>query len=254
MDDLSERVAVVTGAASGIGRAVGEAFATEGMRVVLADIDADGLAAACAELEAKGHEVFGVPTDVSSEDDIDRLAVRTDERYGRIDVVHNNAGVVASGLIEEISIDGVEMGPRRRPLERGPWRPHLRPHPQTTRLRAHHQHCVNGRPPSLSGIGPLQRRQVRRGRVVRDPPPRMRTARRWRQRPVPRSCRHPHRRRRTQPPRHHARLHGTDSQPVRPTLGRAAPHARHLTRDRRPGGRRRRPHQPVLDPHPPRLV
>ena len=105
MDDLSERVAVVTGAASGIGRAVAEAFATEGVRVVLADIDADGLAAACAELEAKGHEVFGVPTDVSSEDDIDRLAVRTDERYGRIDVVHNNAGVVASGLIEEISID-----------------------------------------------------------------------------------------------------------------------------------------------------
>ena len=108
MDDLTGRVAVVTGAASGIGRAVAEAFAVEGAHVVLADIDADGLAAACAELAARGHDVFGVPTDVSSEDDIDRLAVRTEEHYGRVDIVHNNAGVVASGLVEEITIDSWE--------------------------------------------------------------------------------------------------------------------------------------------------
>jgi NAD(P)-dependent dehydrogenase (short-subunit alcohol dehydrogenase family) len=104
MEDLSGRVAVVTGAASGIGHAVAAAFAGAGTRVVLADIDTDRLTAACDELAGLGHDVVGVPTDVSSEEDIERLAARTIERFGRVDVVHNNAGVVSSGLVEEISL------------------------------------------------------------------------------------------------------------------------------------------------------
>jgi NAD(P)-dependent dehydrogenase (short-subunit alcohol dehydrogenase family) len=103
MDDLTGRVGVVTGAASGIGRAVSQELALQGMRVVLADIDADGLAAACEELTRDGHDVFAVQTDVSVEDDIGRLAAVTQQRYGRVDVVHNNAGVVTAGLVEEIS-------------------------------------------------------------------------------------------------------------------------------------------------------
>jgi NAD(P)-dependent dehydrogenase (short-subunit alcohol dehydrogenase family) len=104
MEDLSGRVAVVTGAASGIGGAVAAAFADAGTRVVLADVDTEGLTAACDELAGLGHDVVGVPTDVSSEEDIERLAARTIERFGRVDVVHNNAGVVSSGLVEEISL------------------------------------------------------------------------------------------------------------------------------------------------------
>ena len=103
MDDLAGRVAVVTGAASGIGRAVAQEFAERGMRVVLADIDADALGAACDELKSSGHDVLDVQTDVSSEDDIDRLASLTQQHFGRVDVVHNNAGVVSAGLVEEIS-------------------------------------------------------------------------------------------------------------------------------------------------------
>ena len=108
MNDLTGRVAVVTGAASGIGRAVAEALARQGMRVVLADIDTAALNEACDELTAAGLDVHGVQTDVSSESDIDRLAALTIEQYKRVDVVHNNAGVVASGLIEEISTSAWE--------------------------------------------------------------------------------------------------------------------------------------------------
>lgn len=104
MDTLNGAVGIVTGAASGIGRAVAAAFAAEGMKVVLADIEQDRLDHACQELAAAGHDVLGVPTDVSSLDAIEQLASRALERYGRIDVVHNNAGVVSSGLVEEITL------------------------------------------------------------------------------------------------------------------------------------------------------
>lgn len=104
MDNLTGKVGIVTGAASGIGRAVAEAFAREGMRVVLADIEADRLAEAVAELTAAGHDAFGVRTDVSSMDAIQHLAASALEHFGRIDVVHNNAGVVSAGLVEEISL------------------------------------------------------------------------------------------------------------------------------------------------------
>jgi len=105
MEQLSGGVAVVTGAASGIGRAVAEAFAQEGMRVVLADIEAAALDCAVTELRGAGHEVLGVVTDVSSAESVERLRDRAIAHFGVVDVLHNNAGVVAAGAVEDIPLE-----------------------------------------------------------------------------------------------------------------------------------------------------
>ncbi len=95
------KVAVVTGAASGIGFAMAQRFAAEGMAVVLADIEADALEAAAASVAQAGHDVLAVPTDVSDPEAVDALA---DAAFARFDAVHllcNNAGVTgASGGAE----------------------------------------------------------------------------------------------------------------------------------------------------------
>lgn len=104
MRDFGGKVAVVTGAASGIGRATATRFAEEGMKVVMADIEEVALQGAVAELAGAGHEVLGVPTDVSDWEAVSRLADRTIEAYGSVNVVHNNAGVVVSGPIAELSL------------------------------------------------------------------------------------------------------------------------------------------------------
>jgi NAD(P)-dependent dehydrogenase (short-subunit alcohol dehydrogenase family) len=104
VDEFGGRVAVVTGAASGIGLATAARLAQEGMRVVLADVERDPLDAAVSKLKALGHEVLGVPTDVSRLDEIQRLADRTLDVFGQVNVVHNNAGVVRAGRLEELSI------------------------------------------------------------------------------------------------------------------------------------------------------
>jgi NAD(P)-dependent dehydrogenase (short-subunit alcohol dehydrogenase family) len=97
MLELGGRTAVVTGGASGIGRAMAEAFAGERMRVVLADVEAEALERAAGELRAGGATVLAVPTDVSSADQVQALADRAVAEYGRVDVVCNNAGVALSG-------------------------------------------------------------------------------------------------------------------------------------------------------------
>jgi NAD(P)-dependent dehydrogenase (short-subunit alcohol dehydrogenase family) len=91
--DLDGKVAVITGAASGIGRAMAEHFAREGMKVVLADIEESALAAAVRELEVQDRDVIGVVTDVSKPEAVDELARRTLETYGKVNLVCNNAGV-----------------------------------------------------------------------------------------------------------------------------------------------------------------
>jgi NAD(P)-dependent dehydrogenase (short-subunit alcohol dehydrogenase family) len=98
MRDLKGKVAVVTGAASGIGRAMAECFAHVGMKVVLADVEEKPLAAAVASLTASGADVCGVRTDVSKPEEVERLAQRAYERYGAAHVVCNNAGVGTGGL------------------------------------------------------------------------------------------------------------------------------------------------------------
>lgn len=101
MKDLADRVAVVTGAASGIGRALVERFAAEGMRVVLADIEAAALDEAAGQMRDAGHEVAALQTDVSSPGHLMRLADFTLERYGAAHLLCNNAGVGIGGTIWE---------------------------------------------------------------------------------------------------------------------------------------------------------
>lgn len=93
MRELRERVAVVTGSASGIGYALAERFAAEGMRVALADVEEPALEKARRALEAQGAQVIGVPTDVSRAEDVERLARQTLSAFGAVHVVCNNAGV-----------------------------------------------------------------------------------------------------------------------------------------------------------------
>jgi len=95
MKDVSGRVAVVTGAASGIGRGMCEAFAAAGMRVVLSDVERDALARTTETLRAGGADVHAVVTDVSKPDQVEALADETLRRYGAVHVVCNNAGVAA---------------------------------------------------------------------------------------------------------------------------------------------------------------
>ena len=97
MQDLKGKVAVVTGAASGIGNAVATRLAEEGMKVVLADIEEGPLADAEKTLADTGATVLAVPTDVTKGDQVDALAAKTFETFGTAHVVHNNAGVATGG-------------------------------------------------------------------------------------------------------------------------------------------------------------
>jgi len=94
---LEGRVAVVTGAASGIGRALAARFLDAGMRVVMADVEVAALEQAVAELGA-GPNALAVPADVSRAEAVDALAERTLDAYGAVHVVCNNAGVFTGGL------------------------------------------------------------------------------------------------------------------------------------------------------------
>jgi len=97
MENFKGRVAVVTGAASGIGRALAERFAEEGMKIVLADVEAPALDKAEAEMKADGADVLSVQTDVSKSADLDALAEKTLSAYSKVDILCNNAGVAVGG-------------------------------------------------------------------------------------------------------------------------------------------------------------
>jgi NAD(P)-dependent dehydrogenase (short-subunit alcohol dehydrogenase family) len=97
MKEFKGKVAVITGAASGIGRAIAERCAGEGMKTVLADIDEAGLAKAETELRASGGTVLGVRTDVSKLSDVEMLARKTLDAFGQVHLLFNNAGVAAGG-------------------------------------------------------------------------------------------------------------------------------------------------------------
>jgi NAD(P)-dependent dehydrogenase (short-subunit alcohol dehydrogenase family) len=93
MKDFKDRVAVVTGAASGIGQALARRFAAEGMRLVLADIEDDPLRAVERDLRASGAQVLALKTDVADPQQVESLADGAINRFGAVHVVCNNAGV-----------------------------------------------------------------------------------------------------------------------------------------------------------------
>lgn len=97
----SGKVTVVTGAASGIGRALAEAFATEGSAVVVADLDIDEAERVAASIRAAGGDALAVAVDVSDAASVDALAAATIARYGRVDVLCNNAGVSTFNLMTD---------------------------------------------------------------------------------------------------------------------------------------------------------
>ncbi|HMJ76899.1 MAG TPA: SDR family NAD(P)-dependent oxidoreductase [Iamia sp.] len=104
MKDLVGKVAVVTGAGSGIGRALAQRLAAEGMRVALADVDTAGLGDTGRLLVEAGvdpGDVLAQPTDVRLEADVDALADRVFKEWGQVDLLCNNAGVFVGGFLWE---------------------------------------------------------------------------------------------------------------------------------------------------------
>jgi NAD(P)-dependent dehydrogenase (short-subunit alcohol dehydrogenase family) len=105
MRELSGKAAFVTGGASGIGLALGRAFAEAGMKVMLADIESEALAAALESLSEFGREVRGVICDVADPASVAHAATTSYRAFGNVHVVCNNAGVAAAGGIDHISLD-----------------------------------------------------------------------------------------------------------------------------------------------------
>ncbi len=103
MEDLRGKVAVITGGASGIGRAVADRAAAEGMKIVLGDIEEGPLKEAVDDLTSTGAEALGVVTDVSDAASVQALRDRTLDRFGSVHLVHNNAGIGLGGPIWEVS-------------------------------------------------------------------------------------------------------------------------------------------------------
>lgn len=97
MKEFKGKVAVITGAASGIGRGIAERCVSEGMKVVLADVEEASLAKAESELKAAGGTVIGVKTDVSRRTDVEELAKRALNAFGKVHLLVNNAGIGAGG-------------------------------------------------------------------------------------------------------------------------------------------------------------
>lgn len=104
MKNFKDKVAVITGGASGFGREFASIGASLGMKLVLADVQQDALDKAKGELEAQGAQVLAVRCDVRKAEQVQALADATMERYGAVHLVFNNAGVASGGLVWENSV------------------------------------------------------------------------------------------------------------------------------------------------------
>jgi len=202
MKELREKVAVVTGAASGFGREFAIRCADEGMKVVLTDIDEGGLATTVARLKPDAQSL-ALRSDVSNADSVEHLAKSTYDRFGACHLLFNNAGVGTAGPIwlatlEDwkwtfgINVMGVVHGLRSfvpRMLEQ------KEPVP-------YRQHGLRGRSARSCGLRRLRREQACRRCSQRMPLSRITRAgcRHRRLRSLPGICRYPHLEFRTQPP------------------------------------------------------
>jgi len=103
--DLKDKIAVVTGAGSGIGRALALSFAKRGMRVVVVDINPESLETVSREIEKIGAEVMSKVVDVSDREQMSQLAEDTYQRFGKVNVLCNNAGIGTGGLLSEVHLE-----------------------------------------------------------------------------------------------------------------------------------------------------
>jgi len=106
--NLRDKVAVITGAGSGIGRATAHALAGQGAWLMLADNNPGRLEAVVAEIRAKDVPAAGLPTDVSDKTQVAALAAATIETFGRVDILHNNAGIGWGGHLASFSLEDWE--------------------------------------------------------------------------------------------------------------------------------------------------
>jgi dehydrogenase/reductase SDR family protein 7B len=102
---MKDKVIIITGGSSGIGRALAERFGEEGSKVVITGRRKEQLESVAAELKEKGFEVLPIVADASVETDCARVVDMTIETYGRIDVLINNAGISMRALFEEVQLD-----------------------------------------------------------------------------------------------------------------------------------------------------
>ena len=105
MKELSEKVAIVTGAARGMGYAVAKRLAAAGASVVINDINAEAATQSASELEALGHAALAVPGDVTSGKDVGRLMASATDRYGEVHILVNNAGILRPTPVIDIDED-----------------------------------------------------------------------------------------------------------------------------------------------------
>lgn len=107
-DILNEKVAIITGASSGIGKATAIALAKEGCKVVLAARGVDKLQNTLTEINQFGGDAIMVKTDVSKKEDCEKLIISTVNQFGKIDILVNNAGISMRARFEEIDLDSFE--------------------------------------------------------------------------------------------------------------------------------------------------
>lgn len=105
---MKNKIVIITGASSGIGEALAEKFAKEGANVVIAARSADKLATLAQQLQKFGNQILAVPTDVTKKEDCKQLIDKTIAKFGKIDVLINNAGISMRALFEQSEVEVIE--------------------------------------------------------------------------------------------------------------------------------------------------
>ena len=203
MQEFKDKVAVITGGASGIGLALAKRFAREGMKLVLADIEEESLRRVEQEFRKAGVPVLAIRTDVSRSQDVERLAEKTLATFGAVHVVCNNAGVAPGGVVWENTTADWEWVLGRKCVGSDSRRARVRAdHAAPGYALPRRQHSIGRRTAVGPGHGHVLRLQARGGDAERMPAPRHCRARREDRRvgAVPGVCTHRDHRLGTQSP------------------------------------------------------